>query len=138
MFKNPNLNDIINNNKKVDDNRLVIKSYTERNKKDSIKNNSINNNELKLNIPILKKTSNVISRNDNNKFVSTNSIISTSQLNQTLTSKSTENKEENNYRTKTYYIEYDPRWYFKSKLIKTRLEKATIASPILQQKFIED
>ena len=139
LFKNPNLNDIINNNnKKVDDNRLVIKSYTERNKKDSIKNNSINNNELKLNIPILKKTSNVISRNDNNKFVSTNSIISTSQLNQTLTSKSTENKEENNYRTKTYYIEYDPRWYFKNKLIKTRLEKATIASPILQQKFIED
>ena len=40
--------------------------------------------------------------NDNNKFVSTNSILSTSQLNQTLTSKSTENKEENNYRTKTY------------------------------------
>ena len=129
MFKNPHLNGIINN-KKANDNRLSIKSYTDRNKK----------NEFKFSIPILKKTSNIIARNQTSRLILKNSssLISNTQFNKTLTSISTENKEENNYREKTYYVEYDPRWYFKNKLIKTRLEKATISSPIFQQKFIDD
>ena len=112
MFKNPHLNGIINN-KKANDNRLSIKSYTDRNKK----------NEFKFSIPILKKTSNIIARNQTSRLILKNSssLISNTQFNKTLTSISTENKEENNYREKTYYVEYDPRWYFKNKLIKTRL-----------------
>ena len=134
MFKNIHLNDIINN-KTSDDKRLSIKSYTERNRIEDDKNYI--NNEFKLNIPFLKKNSNVISRNFEKKFISTNSLINFSQFNRTLTA-STIQDNNNNYRMKTYFVEYDPKWYFKNKLIKTRFEKDTISSPLFQKKLIDD
>jgi hypothetical protein len=134
MFKNIHLNDIINN-KTSDDKRLSIKSYTERNRIEDDKNYI--NNEFKLNIPFLKKNSNVISRNFEKKFISTNSLINFSQFNRTLTA-STIQDNNNNYRIKTYFVEYDPKWYFKNKLIKTRFEKDTISSPLFQKKLIDD
>ena len=134
MFKNIHLNDIINN-KTSDDKRLSIKSYTERNRIEDDKNYI--NNEFKLNIPFLKKNSNVISRNFEKKFISTNSLINFSQFNRTLTT-STIQDNNNNYRIKTYFVEYDPKWYFKNKLIKTRFEKDTISSPLFQKKLIDD
>ena len=134
MFKNIHLNDIINN-KTSDDKRLSIKSYTERNRIEDDKNYI--NNEFKLNIPFLKKNSNVISRNFEKKFISTNSLINFSQFNRTLTA-STIQDNNNNYRIKTYFVEYDPKWYFKNKLIKTRFEKDTILSPLFQKKLIDD
>ena len=134
MFNNIHLNDIINN-KTSDDKRLSIKSYTERNRIEDDKNYI--NNEFKLNIPFLKKNSNVISRNFEKKFISTNSLINFSQFNRTLTA-STIQDNNNNYRIKTYFVEYDPKWYFKNKLIKTRFEKDTISSPLFQKKLIDD
>ena len=137
MFKNLQLNDIINN-KISDYNRLSFKSYTERDVKNEIYKNNFNN-EFKLNIPFLKKNSNIISRNNEKKFISTNSLINVSQINKTLTNSTLQdNKNHNNYRIKTYYIEYDPRWYFKNKLIKTRFEKDTISTPLFQKKLIDD
>ena len=137
IFKNLHLNEVINN-KINDNNRLVIKSYTERNRRIEDKHNDNNNNELILNIPIIKKNSN-ISRNIENKMISTNSLISVSQINKTLTTLSfQDNNKQNNGRIKTYYIEYDEKWYFKNKLIKPHLEKETITNPLLQKKLIDD
>ena len=93
----------------MNNSRLKIKSYTERNKKNEDEKNIINNEELeqKLNIPEIRKNSKVISRNPDNKFVSTNSLINLSQINRTLTNNTIQDK--NIYRTKTYYVEYDPK-----------------------------
>ena len=136
MFKNLQLNDIMKN--KLDDVRFNIKSYTERDRKKEVDKNNINS-ELKLNIPILKKNSNIISRNTEKKFISTNSLISVSQINKALTNSTfQENKSKLNYRLKTYYIEYDPKWYLKNKLIKTQFEKETISTPLFQKKLIDD
>ena len=137
MFRNLQLNEAINNNN-MNNSRLKIKSYTERNKKYEDEKNIINNEELeqKLNIPEIRKNSKVISRNPDNKFVSTNSLINLSQINRTLTNNTIQDK--NIYRTKTYYVEYDPKWYKKNKLIKTRFEKDLIINPLLQKKLIDD
>ena len=137
MFRNLQLNEAINNNN-MNNSRLKIKSYTERNKKNEDEKNIINNEELeqKLNIPEIRKNSKVISRNPDNKFVSTNSLINLSQINRTLTNNTIQDK--NIYRTKTYYVEYDPKWYKKNKLIKTRFEKDLIINPLLQKKLIDD
>ena len=137
MFRNLHLNEAINNNN-INNSRLKIKSYTERNKKNEDEKNINNNEELeqKLNIPEIRKNSKVISRNPDNKFVSTNSLINLSQINRTLTNNTIQDK--NIYRTKTYYVEYDPKWYKKNKLIKTRFEKDLIINPLLQKKLIDD
>lgn len=137
MFRNLHLNEAINNNN-MNNSRLKIKSYTERNKKNEDEKNINNNEELeqKLNIPEIRKNSKVISRNPDNKFVSTNSLINLSQINRTLTNNTIQDK--NIYRTKTYYVEYDPKWYKKNKLIKTRFEKDLIINPLLQKKLIDD
>ena len=137
MFRNLHLNEAINNNN-MNNSRLKIKSYTERNKKNEDEKNIINNEELeqKLNIPEIRKNSKVISRNPDNQFVSTNSLINLSQINRTLTNNTIQDK--NIYRTKTYYVEYDPKWYKKNKLIKTRFEKDLIINPLLQKKLIDD
>ena len=137
MFRNLQLNEAINNNN-MNNSRLKIKSYTERNKKNEDEKNINNNEELeqKLNIPEIRKNSKVISRNPDNKFVSTNSLINLSQINRTLTNNTIQDK--NIYRTKTYYVEYDPKWYKKNKLIKTRFEKDLIINPLLQKKLIDD
>ena len=137
MFRNLYLNEAINNNN-MNNSRLKIKSYTERNKKNEDEKNINNNEELeqKLNIPEIRKNSKVISRNPDNKFVSTNSLINLSQINRTLTNNTIQDK--NIYRTKTYYVEYDPKWYKKNKLIKTRFEKDLIINPLLQKKLIDD
>jgi hypothetical protein len=112
MFRNLHLNEAINNNN-MNNSRLKIKSYTERNKKNEDEKNINNNEELeqKLNIPEIRKNSKVISRNPDNQFVSTNSLINLSQINRTLTNNTIQDK--NIYRTKTYYVEYDPKWYKK-------------------------
>ena len=137
MFRNLQLNEAINNNN-MNNSRLKIKSYTERNKKNEDEKNINNNEELeqKLNIPEIRKNSKVISRNPDNQFVSTNSLINLSQINRTLTNNTIQDK--NIYRTKTYYVEYDPKWYKKNKLIKTRFEKDLIINPLLQKKLIDD
>ena len=137
MFRNLQLNEAINNNN-MNNSRLKIKSYTERNKKNEDEKNINNNEELeqKLNIPEIRKNSKVISRNPDNKFVSTNSLINLSQINRTLTNNTIQDKSV--YRTKTYYVEYDPKWYKKNKLIKTRFEKDLIINPLLQKKLIDD
>ena len=137
MFRNFHSNEGINNNNKTN-NRFKIKSYTERNKKNEDEKNIINNEELeqKLNIPEIRKNSKIISRNQENQFVSTNSLINLSQINKTLTNNTTQDK--NKYRIKTYYVEYDPKWYNKNKLIKTRFEKNLITNPLLQKKLIDD
>ena len=137
MFRNLQLNEAINNNN-MNNSRLKIKSYTERNKKNEDEKNIINNEELeqKLNIPEIRKNSKVISRNPDNKFVSTNSLINLSQINRTLTNNTIQDKSV--CRTKTYYVEYDPKWYKKNKLIKTRFEKDLIINPLLQKKLIDD
>ena len=137
MFRNLHLNEAINNNN-MNNSRLKIKSYTERNKNNEDEKNIINNEELeqKLNIPEIRKNSKVISRNPDNKFVSTNSLINLSQINRTLTNNTIQDK--NIYRTKTYYVEYDPKWYKKNKLIKTRFERDLIINPLLQKKLIDD
>ena len=136
MFRNSNLNEAINNN--INSSRLKIKSYTDRNKKKEDEKNIINDEELdqKLNIPEIKKNSKIISRNQENKFVSTNSLINLSQINRTSTNNTIQDK--NIYRTKTYYVEYDPKWYQKNKLIKVRFEKEIITNPLLQKKLIDD
>lgn len=135
MFRNLHLNEAINNN--TDNSRLKFKSYTDRNKKNEDDKNSINDEELdtKLNIPEIKKNSNLLFRNSENKLMSTNSLINFSQLNRTLTNTP---KDITISRTKTYYVEYDPKWYIKNKLIKTRFEKDTITNPLLQKKLIDD
>ena len=135
MFRNLHLNEAINNN--TDNSRLKFKSYTDRNKKNEDDKNSINDEELdtKLNIPEIKKNSNLLFRNSENKLMSTNSLINLSQLNRTLTNTP---KDIIISRTKTYYVEYDPKWYIKNKLIKTRFEKDTITNPLLQKKLIDD
>ena len=135
MFRNLHLNEAINNN--TDNSRLKFKSYTDRNKKNEDDKNSINDEELdtKLNIPEIKKNSNFLFRNSENKLMSTNSLINFSQLNRTLTNTP---KDKTISRTKTYYVEYDPKWYIKNKLIKTRFEKDTITNPLLQKKLIDD
>ena len=135
MFRNLHLNEAINNN--TDNSRLKFKSYTDRNKKNEDDKNSINDEELdtKLNIPEIKKNSNFLFRNSENKLMSTNSLINLSQLNRTLTNTP---KDKTISRTKTYYVEYDPKWYIKNKLIKTRFEKDTITNPLLQKKLIDD
>ena len=135
MFRNLHLNEVINNN--TDNSRLKFKSYTDRNKKNEDDKNSINDEELhtKLNIPEIKKNSNILFRNSENKLMSTNSLINLSQLNRTLTNTP---KDITISRTKTYYVEYDPKWYIKNKLIKTRFEKDTITNPLLQKKLIDD
>lgn len=135
MFRNLHLNEAINNN--TDNSRLKFKSYTDRNKKNEDDKNSINDEELdtKLNIPEIKKNSNLLFRNSENKLMSTNSLINLSQLNRTLTNTP---KDITISRTKTYYVEYDPKWYIKNKLIKTRFEKDTITNPLLQKKLIDD
>ena len=135
MFRNLHLNEAINNN--TDNSRLKFKSYTDRNKKNEDDKNSINDEELdtKLNIPEIKKNSNLLFRNSENKLMSTNSLINFSQLNRTLTNTP---KDKTISRTKTYYVEYDPKWYIKNKLIKTRFEKDTITNPLLQKKLIDD
>ena len=135
MFRNLHLNEAINNN--TDNSRLKFKSYTDRNKKNEDDKNSINDEELdtKLNIPEIKKNSNLLFRNSENKLMSTNSLINLSQLNRTLTNTP---KDITISRTKTYYVEYDPKWYIKNKLIKTSLEKDTITNTLLQKKLIDD
>ena len=135
MFRNLHLNEAINNN--TDNSRLKFKSYTDRNKKNEDDKNSINDEELhtKLNIPEINKNSNLLFRNSENKLMSTNSLINLSQLNRTLTNTP---KDITISRTKTYYVEYDPKWYIKNKLIKTRFEKDTITNPLLQKKLIDD
>ena len=135
LFRNLHLNEAINNN--TDNSRLKFKSYTDRNKKNEDDKNSINDEELdtKLNIPEIKKNSNLLFRNSENKLMSTNSLINLSQLNRTLTNTP---KDITISRTKTYYVEYDPKWYIKNKLIKTRFEKDTITNPLLQKKLIDD
>ena len=135
MFRNLHLNEAINNN--TDNSRLKFKSYTDRNKKNEDDKNSINDEELdtKLNIPEINKNSNLLFRNSENKLMSTNSLINLSQLNRTLTNTP---KDKTISRTKTYYVEYDPKWYIKNKLIKTRFEKDTITNPLLQKKLIDD
>ena len=135
MFRNLHLNEAINNN--TDNSRLKFKSYTDRNKKNEDDKNSINDEELdtKLNIPEINKNSNLLFRNSENKLMSTNSLINLSQLNRTLTNIP---KDKTISRTKTYYVEYDPKWYIKNKLIKTRFEKDTITNPLLQKKLIDD
>ena len=135
MFRNLHLNEAINNN--TDNSRLKFKSYTDRNKKNEDDKNSINDEELdtKLNIPEINKSSNLLFRNSENKLMSTNSLINLSQLNRTLTNIP---KDKTISRTKTYYVEYDPKWYIKNKLIKTRFEKDTITNPLLQKKLIDD
>ena len=135
MFRNLHLNEAINNN--TDNSRLKFKSYTDRNKKNEDDKNSINDEELdtKLNIPEINKSSNLLFRNSENKLMSTNSLINFSQLNRTLTNTP---KDKTISRTKTYYVEYDPKWYIKNKLIKTRFEKDTITNPLLQKKLIDD
>ena len=135
MFRNLHLNEAINNN--TDNSRLKFKSYTDRNKKNEDDKNSINDEELdtKLNIPEIKKNSNLLFRNSENKLMSTNSLINLSQLNRTLTNTP---KDITISRTKTYYVDYDPKWYIKNKLIKTRFEKDTITNPLLQKKLIDD
>ena len=135
MFRNLHLNEAINNN--TDNSRLKFKSYTDRNKKNEDDKNSINDEELhtKLNIPEINKSSNLLFRNSENKLMSTNSLINLSQLNRTLTNTP---KDITISRTKTYYVEYDPKWYIKNKLIKTRFEKDTITNPLLQKKLIDD
>ena len=135
MFRNLHLNEAINNN--TDNSRLKFKSYTDRNKKNEDDKNSINDEELdtKLNIPEIKKNSKLLFRNSENKLMSTNSLINLSQLNRTLTNTP---KDITISRTKTYYVEYDPKWYIKNKLIKTRFEKDTITNPLLQKKLIDD
>ena len=135
MFRNLHLNEAINNN--TDNSRLKFKSYTDRNKKNEDDKNSINDEELdtKLNIPEINKNSNLLFRNSENKLMSTNSLINFSQLNRTLTNTP---KDKTISRTKTYYVEYDPKWYIKNKLIKTRFEKDTITNPLLQKKLIDD
>jgi hypothetical protein len=42
------------------------------------------------------------------------------------------------YRNKTFYVEYDPKWYLKNKLIKTHFEKEVIINPLFQKKIIDD
>lgn len=135
LFRNLHLNEAINNN--TDNSRLKFKSYTDRNKKNEDDKNSINDEELhtKLNIPEINKNSNLLFRNSENKLMSTNSLINLSQLNRTLTNTP---KDITISRTKTYYVEYDPKWYIKNKLIKTRFEKDTITNPLLQKKLIDD
>lgn len=135
MFRNLHLNEAINNN--TDNSRLKFKSYTDRNKKNEDDKNSINDEELdtKLNILEINKNSNLLFRNSENKLMSTNSLINLSQLNRTLTNTP---KDITISRTKTYYVEYDPKWYIKNKLIKTRFEKDTITNPLLQKKLIDD
>ena len=135
IFRNLHLNEAINNN--TDNSRLKFKSYTDRNKKNEDDKNSINDEELdtKLNIPEIKKNSKLLFRNSENKLMSTNSLINLSQLNRTLTNTP---KDITISRTKTYYVEYDPKWYIKNKLIKTRFEKDTITNPLLQKKLIDD
>ena len=135
IFRNLHLNEAINNN--TDNSRLKFKSYTDRNKKNEDDKNSINDEELdtKLNIPEINKNSNLLFRNSENKLMSTNSLINFSQLNRTLTNTP---KDKTISRTKTYYVEYDPKWYIKNKLIKTRFEKDTITNPLLQKKLIDD
>ena len=137
MFKNQHLNNIINS-KMADDNRLSIKSYTERKMKSEENKNNLND-DLKLNIPLTKKKSKMISGNIDNKLVSTNSLLNVSQVNRTLTNSTLqENTNQNNCRYKTYYIEYDPKWYFKNKLVKPHFEKETISNPLFQKKIIDD
>ena len=135
MFRNLHLNEAINNN--TDNSRLKFKSYTDRNKKNEDDKNSINDEELdtKLNILEINKNSNLLFRNSENKLMSTNSLLNFSQLNRTLTNTP---KDKTISRTKTYYVEYDPKWYIKNKLIKTRFEKDTITNPLLQKKLIDD
>lgn len=136
MFRNLHLNEVINNNNS-DNSGLKFKCNTERNKKNEDDKNSIKDEELevKLNIPEIKRNSNLLSRNSENKLMSTNSLINFSQLNRTLTNTP---KDKSICRTKTYYVEYDPKWYLKNKLIKTRFENDTITNPHLQKKLIDD
>ena len=135
FFRNLDLNDIINN-KKSDDERLYIKSYTERNKKNE-ENKTRFNIDIKINpnISIFPNNPESTSRNLENKFISTNSLLNISQINKTLTNSSGQEKI---YRNKTYYVEYDPKWYFKNKLIKTHFEKDVIINPLFQKKIIDD
>ena len=48
------------------------------------------------------------------------------------------NKNINKPRYKTYFIEYQPEWYFKNKFIKNRFEKNMIINPMFQNKIIDD
>ena len=137
LFRNPNLNDIINN-KKSEDNCLSIKSYTDKNTKNE-KEESKNaiNTEIQLN---QKTNSNIIQRNTEPKFISTNSLLNISQINKTLTSTTyhNNNSKEKVHRRKTYYVEYDPKWYLKNKFIRTHFEEKTITNPLFQKKLIDD
>ena len=137
MFRNLQLNEVINNYN-FDDSRLKIKSYTERNRKTDEDKNAIKDEEsdIKLDIPEIRKNSKIISRNTENKFISTHSLINLSQVNRTLTNDAPQEK--NNYRKKTYYVEYDPKWYIKNKLIKPSFKKEIIANTMLQKKLIDD
>ena len=144
-FKNLQLTNIISN-KQDNDDRFVIKSYTERgnNKNDF-------NDDLKVNsdeIPILKKNKNLLI-NPESKIISTTSLINASQINKTLThysnstmqAKTQDSNSEINkkkYRIKTYYIEYEPKWYLRNKMIKPNFEKDTLLIPFFQKKIIDD
>ena len=136
IFRNLNLNEVINN-KKSDDDRLYIKSYTERNKKNEENQNRFNTDlKINQNISIFPNSPETSSRNIENKFISTNSLINISQINnKTLTNSSLQEKI---YRNKTFYVEYDPKWYLKNKLIKTHFEKEVIINPLFQKKIIDD
>ena len=99
------------------------------------------------NSPVIPKKSNTLikgeSKERNNLFLKT-SILSKkntrTNINEPELKLSNEdmNKNINKARYKTYFIEYQPEWYFKNKFIKNRFEKNMIINPMFQNKIIDD
>ena len=73
-----------------------------------------------------------------NLNLSSNKTLQNQNL-QTLKSFNDESsKNLNKIRNKTFFVEDDPKWYFKNKFIKNKLDKSMVTNPLFQKKIIDD
>lgn len=87
---------------------------------------------------IIKKKSSLLDSKDGINKLNISTIKTPTNTNAQSIKNNNEDKNELKARYKTYFIEYDPYWYHKNKLIKNRIDKNMITSPLFQKKIIDD
>ena len=142
----------LNNKKTIYRNNKTYKNnifdFDINNSKSNILSPTNSNNPINpLNQKITEKNSLVLNTISNTNL-NNNANLNLSTINKTFsntnlqTIKNAEDREQDKSfpkaRNKTYFIEYEPGWYYRNKFIKNRIDKYLIINPLFQKKIIDD
>ena len=130
-------------NERNEDKNKTFKNFfrTELNNDINITNNNINTLSPKnINSPVITNKNSIILKTETNEILNKNINIST--MHKTIENGNIQDLKnsinENKIRYKTYYIEYEPGWYYRNKFINKRIDKNMILNSHFQKSTIDD